>query len=182
MPPVIPPPVLRIISCLTNKAELLETVEHELVGKYGPIVLESEAFEFELSTYYEDEMGDQLERYWFCFEELFGAETLSEYRLETEQIEQRHSSAKGRVVNLDPGYLDYHKLVLASLKEGADKIYMGKGVWAHTCLRFRHGCFTAPDHSFADFKDGRFNSFMKEAREEYRNLLRQHRKFRSADQ
>jgi len=59
----------------------------------------------------------------------------------------------------------------ASLKEAPDKIYMGQGVWAHTCLKFRWGKFTAPDHSFPDFQDGRFDAFMLEARNLYKSLL-----------
>jgi hypothetical protein len=64
------------------------------------------------------------------------------------------------------------KLVLASLKEAPDKIYMGRGVWAHICLRYRFGAFTAPDHSFPDFQDGRFFETMLQARDLYRSLLR----------
>ena len=176
MEAVEPAPVLRLVSCLTSHKEMLPALEEELRTLFGPIELRSEAFEFELSHYYENEMGSDLKRYWYCFEKLFGAETLAAFRWQTEEIEKRNLQKDGRLLNLDPGYLDYGKLVLASLKEGADKIYMGQCVWAHTCLRYRHGDFTAPDHSFADFKDGRFNEFMKEARVLYRRLLRQHKK------
>ena len=78
----------------------------------------------------------------------------------------------GRAHALDPGYLDLGKLVLASLKEAPDKIYLGEGVWAHTCLRYDSGSFRAPEHSFADFRDGRFDPFMLEARALYKSLLR----------
>ena len=176
MEAVEPAPVLRLVSCLTSHEEMLPALEEELIELFGPIALRSQAFDFELSDYYETEMGGDLKRYWYGFEELVGAECLADFRWQTEEIEKRNLQKDGRMLNLDPGYLDYGKLVLASLKEGADKIYMGRCVWAHTCLRYRHGDFTAPDHSFADFKDGRFNDFMKEARVLYRQLLRQHKK------
>ena len=85
------------------------------------------------------------------------------------------SADQKRRVNLDPGYLDLGKLVLASFKQAHDKIYLGRGVWAHTCLRYRAGNFIAPDHSFPDFQDGRFNRFMLQARNLYKSLLREHR-------
>ena len=176
MEALVPNPVLRLVSCLTSHEEMLPMLEAELIELFGPVAKRSEAFQFELSHYYESEMGGQLKRYWYCFEELFGAEHLADFRWQTEDIEKRNLLNDGRLLNLDPGYLDYGKLVLASLKEGADKIYMGRCVWAHTCLRYRFGDFEAPDHSFADFKDGRFNEFMKEARELYRRLLRQQKK------
>jgi len=168
---VNPAPVLRLCSCLTSRRELLARVEEELTRTFGPMALTSPAFSFEISDYYEREMGVGLERRWYVFQELFGAEELPAFRLATATIEEAHAMDGRRRVNLDPGYLDLGKLVLASLKEAPDKIYLGRGVWAHTCLRYRDGGFTAPDHSFPDFRDGRFDGFMGEARRLYKSLL-----------
>ena len=168
---VEPAPVLRLCSCLTAEPELLTTVESELVRAYGEVALRSPAFPFDTSDYYREEMGEGLERHWLCFQEPFGAEQLPEFRLTTGRIEAKLAADGNRRVNLDPGYLDLGKLVLASLKEAPDKIYMGRGVWAHTCLQFRWGEFTAPDHSFPDFQDGRFNTFMLKARNLYKVFL-----------
>jgi hypothetical protein len=169
---VKPAPVLRICSCITGELELVARVEEELTGSFGEISLRSEPFPFELSDYYRAEMGEDLERRWLCFANLFGAESLPRFRLETGRVEELLSSGGRRRVNLDPGYLDLGKLVLASFKEAPDKIYLGDGVWAHTCLQYRDGSFTAPDHSFPDFHDGRFGRFMLEARELLKRLLR----------
>jgi hypothetical protein len=168
-----PAPVLRLCSCITGEPRLLAKVEAALTGSFGEISLRSEPFPFELSDYYRAEMGGNLERRWFCFGELFGAEMLPQFRLATGRIEERFSTDGNRRVNMDPGYLDLGKLVLASLKEAPDKIYMGEGVWAHTCLIYREGGFTAPDHSFPDFHDGRFGEFMVGARELLKRLLRE---------
>jgi hypothetical protein len=166
-----PAPVLRLCSCLTAAPNLLAEVEAALVRDFGEIALKSPAFPFDTSDYYRDELGADLTRHWFCFRALFGAEELPEFRLGTAHIEARFAAGGKRRVNLDPGYLDFGKLVLASFKEAPDKIYMGQGVWAHTCLRFQSGTFTAPDHSFPDFQDGRFNPFIHEARTLYKSLL-----------
>jgi hypothetical protein len=163
-------PVLRLCSCLTAKRALLSLVEAALESEFGAIARRSEPFAFDTSDYYRDEMGTDLERYWYCFRELFPPEQLPESRLSTGRIEERFMQEGGRRVNLDPGYLDHGKLVLASMKEAPDKIYLGRGVWAHTCLRYHSGGFVAPDHSFPDFKDGRFNGFMLEARALYKTL------------
>lgn len=170
---VRPAPVLRMCSCITGEPRLLTEVEAELTDLFGEIPLRSEPFPFELSDYYRAEMGGNLERRWLCFGELFGAEALPQFRLATGRIEERFSADGKRRVNIDPGYLDLGKLVLASLKEAPDKIYMGEGVWAHACLAYRDGRFSAPDHSFPDFHDGRFGEFMLRARELLKQLLRQ---------
>ncbi len=169
---VKPAPVLRICSCITGEPQLLAKVEEELTSSFGEISLRSEPFPFDLSDYYRAEMGGNLERHWFCFGDLFEAETLLRSRLATGRIEELFSTDGNRRVNIDPGYLDLGKLVLASLKEAPDKIYMGEGVWAHTCLNYRDGRFTAPDHSFPDFRDGRFNEFMLKARDLLKKILR----------
>jgi hypothetical protein len=168
---VEPRPVMRACSCITGDPRLLAEVEARLARVFGEIALRSPAFPFDTSDYYREEMGDSLERYWYCFRNLCRAERLPDARLATGAIEDALALDGRRQVNLDPGYLDLGKLVLASLKEAPDKIYMGRGVWAHTCLRYRFGGFSAPDHSFADFRDGRFDDFMREARDLYRSLL-----------
>jgi hypothetical protein len=165
-------PVLRVCSCLAADLDLLPRVGDALTSHFGPVELTSEPFDFDTSDYYSEEMGGHLGRIWFCFRELCRPERLAEARLLTGRVEADFAVAGRRRVNLDPGYLDLGKLVLASLKEAPDKIYLGQGVWGHTCLRFRFGRFTAPDHSFPDFRDGRFDAFMLEARELYRRLLR----------
>jgi hypothetical protein len=166
-----PAPVLRLCSCLTGEPALLADVEAELVGAFGAIALRSDPFAFDTSDYYRPEMGTNLRRVWLAFRNLVPSEHLMEARLETGAIERRFAVEDRRRVNLDPGYLDLGKLVLASLKEAPDKIHLGQGVWAHTCLRYRAGAFVAPDHSFPDFKDGRFDGFMHEARSLYKSLL-----------
>jgi hypothetical protein len=165
-------PVLGVCSCLTARPELLRETEGELVQAFGEIALKSPSYAFDTSDYYRKEMGEGLRRLWYCFHGLWRAERLPQTRTTTGRIETKFTAAGKRHINLDPGYLDLGKLVLASLKEAPDKIYLGDGVWAHTCLRFGGGTFKAPDHSFPDFRDGRFNEFMLEARALYKSLLR----------
>lgn len=169
--PLEPVRALRVCSCLTARSELLPEVEARLSEEYGAIALHSPPYPFDISDYYRDEMGENLTRTWYCFRELCEADALAAYRLATGRIEDELAVDGRRRVNLDPGYLDAGKLVLTSLKEAPDKIYLGRGVWAHTCLRYRFGGFVAPDHSFPDFRDGRFDAFMLEARALLKRLL-----------
>jgi hypothetical protein len=168
-------PVLGLCSCLTTSTEWLDRAERELCLVFGDIALRSRPFAFDVSDYYRDELGVRPRRTWLCFSTLWRAERLAHYRATTGAIEERLTVAGRRRVNVDPAYLDHGKLVLASCKEAPAKIYMGDGVWAHACLRYARGTFAAPDHSFPDFRDGRFNTFMLEARGLYKSLLRQAR-------
>lgn len=165
-------PVLPVVSVICGSPDPMEGVLLELSGFFGEVILRSMPFPFDKSTYYQPEMGTDLVRTWLCFSGLRDPSGLPGWKLFCFGVEETWSGASGRTVNLDPGYLDHGKLVLASFKAAPDKVYMGEGVWAHTCLRYRFGDFCGPDHSFPDFIDGRFNVFFKEAKGMYRRLLR----------
>ncbi len=168
-------PVIPVISVISSDEELKKETELILESHFGRTDLISGLYPFDLSDYYEEEMGTKLTRQWFSFMTLRDASLLGEWKLFCSDLEEQFLNASGnRRANIDPGYLDYGKLVLASFKSAPDKIYIGRGVWAHTCLRYGHGQFTAPDHSFPDFIDGRFNSFMLEVRVNYRRILKPH--------
>jgi len=165
-------PVLRVVSVLAQGEDLLDAVRTRLEEAFGPSALESGSYPFDMSGYYEREMGRALSRVWIAFGALAPAEELPVWKETCVSLEDRFREGGARRVNLDPGYLDHGKLVLASCKEAPDKIYMGSGVWAHTCLRFRFGRYEAPDHSFPDFRDGRFDGFFMEARKLMKRLQR----------
>lgn len=171
--PVEVPLVIPVISVISSDEELKKKTESILESHFGNTDLVSGLYPFDLSDYYEDEMGIELTRQWLSFNMLRDASHLAEWKLICADIEEQFLRGGGnRRVNIDPGYLDYGKLVLASFKSAPDKIYIGRGVWAHTCLRYGHGRFTAPDHSFPDFIDGRFNNFMLKVRRSYCMILR----------
>ncbi len=171
--PLAAPRVLPLVSVLYSAAIGEGGVPERLAEYFGRLETGSREYSFDLSDYYSTEMGDELSRRWYCFSPLRDPSELTQWKLECYRLERELAGMEGnRLVNLDPGYLDYGKLVLASFKEAPDKIYMERGVWAHTCLRYGHGEFTAPDHSFPDFKDGRFGEFMLQARNIYRRLMR----------
>ena len=171
--PVEVPQVMLVISAISSDEELKKETWRILESNFGKTDLVSGFYPFDLSDYYEEEMGTELSRRWYSFRELRDASHLAEWKYSCIDIEEKFlDTFSNRRVNIDPGYLDYGKLVLASFKSAPDKIYMGRGVWAHTCLRYGHGRFTAPSHSFPDFIDGRFNDFMLQVRRSYRIILR----------
>jgi len=167
------PLVMPVVSILLSDGEPAEAAREALAERFGPIAMESGSYPFDLSDYYGPEMGERLTRRWLCFSTLLDPSQLPSWKHDCALLEAGFADGEGRrKVNLDPGYLDNGKLVLASFKSAPDKLYVGSGVWAHTCLRYRFGAFEAPDHSFPDFRDGRFNGFLTDARKEFQRLVR----------
>ncbi len=167
------PPVLPVVSVLYSHRLHLKRVLSQLQLLLGEVVLFSDPFPFDMTDYYKGEMGADLFRVWLCFAPLRDPSELPHWKTQCAELEKKGASGDKRVVNIDPGYLDHGKLVLASFKQAPDKIYMGEGVFAHTCLVYRNGGFHGPVHSFADFIDGRFNSFFSNAKQLLRKLLKE---------
>lgn len=119
---------------------------------FGPIDFTSEPFPFDITNYYEEEMGPVLQRRFVSFEELASAGNLAIYKDATNTVEDQLSRNGKRTVNLDIGYLDFDKVVLASAKPNWQKIYISDGFYADLTLFYRKGAWHPFDWSFPDFK------------------------------
>jgi hypothetical protein len=61
-----------------------------------------------------------------------------------------------RRVDVDPGYLTRTKLVLATTKDYAHRVYLGRGIYAEVTLSYRQGAFhpwpwTYPDYASPEY-------------------------------
>jgi hypothetical protein len=145
-----------------------DTLSPELEQQLGRIDYRSESYPFTVTDYYEDEMGPGLERLIVSFEPLGGPTDLVRIKIATAGLEERLAVDGARRVNIDPGYMDYFKVVLASFKEGPQKIYVGKGVYADPVLLFQHGAFEPLPWSFPDFKAGSYTEDLMAIRRIYK--------------
>ena len=136
----------------------LETIEVE-------IELESEIWEFDSTDYYQEEMGSGLYRSFLSLKGLYPVEQSVSLKNETNSWENEWKEAGKRTLNLDPGYLDLHKVVLLSGKEGPQKIYLGGGIWADLNLIRKAGRFEALPWTFPDLRESRYHSFFERVRE-----------------
>ncbi|HET9942723.1 MAG TPA: DUF4416 family protein, partial [Terriglobia bacterium] len=78
-----------------------------------------------------------------------------------------------RPVNLDPGYLENSKIVLASTKNFYHRIYLGRGIFGEVTMHFRNGAFEFFQWTYPDYKSPEYQAFFMELRTLYRNQLRQ---------
>jgi hypothetical protein len=157
---------------LSQGVEPQAVLEGGLAGIFGAADFIGSPHPFDMTDYYEDEMGPGLTRVIVSFERLGEAPGLIEAKLATARLEEEISGASGRTVNIDPGYIDYFKLVLASFKEGPQKIYLGRGVYADPVLMFEDGEWRTLPWSFPDFKEGLYMEELGEIRRIYRGQLR----------
>jgi hypothetical protein len=143
-----------------------------LEERFGTIDHRGGARLFDGTDYYEDEMGPGLERRIISFEPLRDATDIVQAKLDTAAIEEDLAAEGGRRVNIDPGYMDYFKIVLASFKEGPQKIYLGRGVYADPILMFFEGEFGSLPWTFPDFKSGAYREDFRAIRALYKKARR----------
>ena len=126
---------------------------------------------FDQTDYYAQEMGDGLQRVLVSFSPLVEPTFLVEARWKAHAVENQLAKAGNRTINVDMGYLDLFKLVLASFKPRGNKIYLDQGVWADMTLIFEKGRFQPLPWSFPDFKSGVFDKDLLDIRSRYKALL-----------
>ena len=147
----------------------LETIEVE-------IELESEFYKFDSTDYYQEEMGSGLYRIFLSLKGLYPVEQSVSLKNETNSWENEWKEAGKRTLNLDPGYLDLHKVVLLSGKEGPQKIYLGGGIWSDLNLIRKAGRFEALPWTFPDLRESRYHPFFERVRENLKLDLKSIRK------
>ena len=166
-PENLPRPVQLVAAILYRLDEDLDHCLEQLAGCWSPVDFRSRAFLFSATDYYQEEMGDRLYRVLVGFSHLVPPEKLAGIKWEATEVERRFASDGRRAVNIDPGYLDEFKLVLASFKERGNKVYLGRGVWADTTLYYQKGEFQTLPWTFPDFVDSQYYDALLQLR---RNL------------
>jgi len=174
--PTLPQPVKLFVALLAADPDLFGIAIDNLHRSYGPIDLESAVFPWNTTNYYREEMGENLLRKFVSCELLISPEDLVRIKLETNTLELSLSStpfpSSPRRVNIDPGYLDATKLVLASTKNQAHRLYLSQGIYAEVTLLYHHGAFHPFLYTYADYRWPGTHEFLRRVRTQYLEQLR----------
>jgi Domain of unknown function (DUF4416) len=165
-------PVKLVAGLLAASDALLEQAAAALSEPYGRIDSISAPLDWTVSTYYRAEMGPVIRRQFLSFEPLIAPDQLAAIKLATNALETRWRTPSGRQVNIDPGYIAATKLVLASTKDAAHRIYMGHGIYAEGTLLFSNGRFCTHAHTYPDYAAPDAVAFFNGVRRAYLGQLR----------
>jgi hypothetical protein len=169
-----PPPVKLFCALLLTPTVSLVEVERDLQQYFGTIVLRSPPVPFSQTAYYNREMGEELTRLYVAFEPLVSIVDLAAVKHTTNRLEGKWARTSGqRRVNLDPGYLDLAKVVLASTKDHAHRLYIGAGMFAEVTLRYRQKSFQPWEWTYPDYRLSTTLTFFNQLRKLYKARLRQ---------
>lgn len=171
--PQLVPPVKLIVAALWSRSTILEHALDLMTERWGAIDFRGAEHPFDVTDYYAPEMGPNLRRQLFAFAKLVPPEWLKELKLACNQIEDQLRNDRGREVNLDIGYLDHNKIVLASCKYAGQKIPLGDGIHADLIARYAKGKYQPFEWTFPDFKTDRYDGELNAIRARYLEQLRE---------
>lgn len=156
---------------LNNDAEIVSYINSKLEQEFSQLGLEkihsqSEVIEFDFSDYYDEEMGENILRYWISFSPLIQPKHLYQFKLLSNKVEEVYfSDEQGRrKVNIDPGYIDGSKVVLFSTKNYSHRVYIDEGIFAEVTLIYKNKQFQTLEWTYPDYRTSHALNFFSEVR------------------
>jgi len=137
-----------------------------LEEKIGKIERESPVFPFEFTQYYKEEMGTGLLKRFASFAAPIERDTLAGLKDLTCKIERGLSAGGRRCVNIDPGYVTPHNVVLVTTKEFPHRVFIGRGIFAEVTMTFRRSGPEFFAWTYADYKTETARDFFMNLRKD----------------
>jgi hypothetical protein len=162
-----PHAVKLIIGFIFQDETILAQAQKTLTQYFGQIDFESQILPFTKTDYYQKEFGGGLKRKFISFKKLILPSRIAKIKNITNRLEERSSQDKKRRINIDPGYLDMAKLLLASTKDYKHRIYLDCGIYAEITLYYQKNSFKSWEWTYRDYATGEYISIFNTIRELY---------------
>jgi len=172
MQAIPPKPVKFFVAALFSDPKRLDQACALLEKQFGATDLISVDFSFDVTDYYHTEMGRPIWRRLLAFQPLRLPDDLAPSKIRTNQIEIDLADEGRRRVNLDVGYVDFDKVVLASAKYGIHKIYLAQGIYADLALHYEKGRLLPYPWAFPDFRSELYHPFFLNLRTLYKAQIK----------
>ncbi|OGW51835.1 MAG: hypothetical protein A2Y81_01745 [Nitrospirae bacterium RBG_13_43_8] len=144
---------LLFVSTLYRDSDVFEQSKEILENSFGDTLYISPPLPWDYSSYYRNEIGEQLFRQIIFFKNIVDPGLLADIKLKTNEFESALSLDGRRQINLDPGYLTLAKVVLASTKNYAHRLYLGKGIYGEITLSYKDETYSPHIFTYRDYQD-----------------------------
>lgn len=171
-----PPAALQLVAIFSRHASALDWAARRIEQQWGTIALLSPRFDHSETSYYTAEMGSGLLKQFVVVDGYYDPADLPGSKLTSNAWELELSAAgpfaEARPLNIDPGYVTLTKLVLASCKDRAHRIYIRDGIYAEECLYYLSQGWQSRPWTYPDYRRADFQAFFDQAREWLKSLRR----------
>ena len=158
-----------IIGVIYHEKEILDKAMSILTKKFGETdgVCEEFSFSEEFSTYYDEEIGGEGLRRIYSFKNLVEPDKQAEIKEFTNEIEAIFSIDGNRQINLDPGFINHGRLMLATTKAAGFRIPLKNGIYTELTLFYARGSWHKLPWTYRDYQSERVQSFISGVRKIY---------------
>ena len=157
-----------ICGMISARPALFDRAMERMAEAFGPVAFAGEPTPFDFTDYYEAEMGRNLLRRFCAFDGLFNPALLADVKRRTNDLERELAAAEAgvaRPINLDPGYVTLAKLVLATTKDRAHRVYLRDGIWAEITLSYHDGAWNPMPWTYPDYRTDAYLAFFRRVRD-----------------
>ena len=154
-----------IIGVIFHDADILEKALAVLKEKFGEWDLVSPDYSFSdgYSTYYDSELGGKGTRRIYSFENTVGPDMQAEIKEFTNEVENSFN----RRINLDPGFINAGRLLLATTKEIGFRIPLKRGIYTELTLYWARGKWQKLPWTYRDYQSERVQKFITMVRKKH---------------
>lgn len=174
-----PDRVKLIIGILAADEKCLEAARQALDEKFGAFDLVSDVWDFTQTDYYKEQTGTNILRQFVSIERTISPGRLAKMKHKTNKIERVLAEEMEvdlpRPVNLDPGIISPANLVLATTKNFAHRIYIGKKMFAEVTLMYDNGAWRTFEYTYPDYRQECYFKFFDKVRNRLLEQLRSRR-------
>ena len=163
------------IGMISSDSVLFDSMIEKLCLLYGPVDRISDDVAFDRTEYYYDEMGRTLLKRFVSFDQLIDQDAIIEIKHTTNALEQNElNEQKGRLINLDPGYVTAAKVMLATTKDYSHRLYLGRQIFGEITLSFKGGHALGHPWTYPDYLKKEYTDFFEKVRVHYMRQIKNH--------
>ncbi len=158
-----------IIGVIYSDTGVYEAAMSLLKEEFGETDGECEEFSFsdEFSTYYDEELGGKGQRIIYSFKRLVDPARQAEIKEFTNELEAKLSEGGKRKINLDPGFINHGRVMLATTKETGFRVPLKRGIYTELTLFWAKGEWHKFPWTYRDYQSEKVQTFLKKTRKAY---------------
>lgn len=169
-----------IVGVIYHDEDVFHKAMELLTIEFGEIDDCSDEFSFsgEFSTYYDEEIGGEGMRRIYSFKELIDPSRQADIKTRTNEIEAMFSVDGKRKINLDPGFINHGRLLLATTKGTGFRIPLKDGIYTELTLFWARGGWQKLPWTYRDYQSEKVQKFITKVRQRYlserrKNIIKQ---------
>lgn len=170
--PTVPLPARALLSVLSARWDAFwPALRPRIESLLGEIDYESADIPFTQTNYYDRELGTPITRRILSFARPLPMDALAQVKLDTNLMEEEWKMDGRRLFNLDPGYINQERLVLATGKNFSHRVYLSRGIWADLTLIYHKGGWFDLPWTFPDYATSEIKGHLTRIRDLYKRDL-----------